>query len=685
MPALCSTLPDFTVKFTRLSKESSFGLARRVIFASLRIPEIASKPDTSPITPGTAEKAGGDIAGDQVEDLNVAQRIEQRLWKYSTSRNFVKRWLLEITSWSLSAVCMAGIVAVLIVYQNKRIPHWPLGLTLNAYISVLSKVASAALLVPVSEALGQLKWSWFRGDNFKKSKKLWDFEIFDSASRGPWGSFLLLLGTRGRTLAALGAAVTLFAIALDPFFQQVVEYPEHWCLQPGTGTIPRATGYEPYGVDKEYRLGLENLELDQNMLGAVHHFFYNNGTLPMIFGKGIRAEIPLSCPNSKCTWPEYETLGVCSECIKATDLLEFKCANTTLDWVQVPDEDPDSGETAFPNGTSCGWYLKAASPLLMTGYDVDRDTAHAGEILLMRAQPLYDVFTREPLPGYPAKLNNSRNPLTHVIIVAGESLESIQRNATPIAHECILSCYTENITSSFVNGTLGPSPWVTYPTPNKINGLSGTNYFYTENITVRGESGFEYHVDNYTHTLTLSLFDDIFPSSYTLANKYITIGPFTRNVTYNPFMFANISIHMDLMATAMTNLMRSLPSNIDMKIGPAFEKESFVDVRWAWLSLPLALLGLTCIFLVATIVRSLVDSENVGVWKTSAIAVLLYGLPDEMQKKITEPKENGHGLRVNVKQTKVSWLPKGGWSFSGSSPSPTLRGASHDIPTKGRI
>lgn len=124
---------------------------------------------------------------------------------------------------------MTGIVIVLFIYRGKRIPSWPLGLTLNAYISVLSKVATAALLVPVSEALGQFKWSWFNRDS---SKKMWDFEIFDNASRGPWGSFLLLVRTKGRLLAALGAAVTFFALALDPFFQQVVEYPKHWCLQP---------------------------------------------------------------------------------------------------------------------------------------------------------------------------------------------------------------------------------------------------------------------------------------------------------------------------------------------------------------------------------------------------------------------------------------------------------------------
>lgn len=126
---------------------------------------------------------------------NIAQRIEKRLFRYSLSGNVVKRWLLEIVSWILSAICMGTIIGMLIFFKGKRPPPIStLDLTLNTYIAVLSKVASAALLLPTSEALGQLKWSWFRGG----SKKMWDFEIFDNASRGPWGSFLLLIRTKGR-------------------------------------------------------------------------------------------------------------------------------------------------------------------------------------------------------------------------------------------------------------------------------------------------------------------------------------------------------------------------------------------------------------------------------------------------------------------------------------------------------
>lgn len=46
-------------------------------------------------------------------------------------------------------------------------------------------------LLPTTEALGQLKWHWFQQEN-----QLIDFEVIDAASRGFWGSALLLLKSK---------------------------------------------------------------------------------------------------------------------------------------------------------------------------------------------------------------------------------------------------------------------------------------------------------------------------------------------------------------------------------------------------------------------------------------------------------------------------------------------------------
>jgi hypothetical protein len=47
-------------------------------------------------------------------------------------------------------------------------------------------------MLPVGSAMGELKWMWFL-----HKRPLPDFEMLDSASKGPQGSFMLLLKRKG--------------------------------------------------------------------------------------------------------------------------------------------------------------------------------------------------------------------------------------------------------------------------------------------------------------------------------------------------------------------------------------------------------------------------------------------------------------------------------------------------------
>ncbi|KAF2183985.1 hypothetical protein K469DRAFT_204504 [Zopfia rhizophila CBS 207.26] len=620
---------------------------------------------------------------------NIAQRIEKRLWQYNSSRNVAAQWLLEIISWVISAICMSAIIGVLSYLKDERLPKWPLNLTLNAYIAILSKVASAALVLPISEALGQLKWSWFQGD----SKKMWDFEIFDNASRGPWGSFLLLIHTKCKTLAALGAAVTLLSLALDPFFQQVVDFPGCWTLQ-GNSSIPKVTRYEPhYGI--RFREGEQVLQQDQDIQKAAEKFFYDNGTQPIPFGNGTRPDIPLSCPTSNCTWPPYETLGICSACADVSQLLTHACLTTKVDW--FANLTGVGTESTYPNGTVCGYFLNATSnaPVLMSGYSINPVNSSAGEALVMRILPLIVNPSRRTIFGGSINFKHIRNPITDFLIVgAANGSPSVYRNETPVAHECVLSwCvktikssyywanYAEEVTDTYLNTTAGPYPWQTTRFEGKQ--LNGTRTFYLQNITVdassAGHNTSNYGVSNVTALQTILIFDDIFPSFTTVADSSavpflrsqvnVKGAPMLRSLEVNPWIAPNnVTRHVERLATALTNVIRSSSSN-EMVLGMAFSKETYVSVRWEWLSLPLSLLVLSLIFLVGTVIKSTREKEQVGIWKTSAIATLLYGLPDDMQKKITASTSVGTP-RARAKALRVKLLPKKGWRVSGNLFSP---------------
>lgn len=76
---------------------------------------------------------------------------------------------------------------------------------------------------------------------------MWDFEIFDKATRGPWGAVMLLYRTKGRFLAALGALLIVLLLAIDSFLQQVVELPDRSALQEQgiAGDLSRTIRCEP--------------------------------------------------------------------------------------------------------------------------------------------------------------------------------------------------------------------------------------------------------------------------------------------------------------------------------------------------------------------------------------------------------------------------------------------------------
>jgi hypothetical protein len=90
-------------------------------------------------------------AAKKKNSLDLTQRLERKLVAYDASQNIFKRWLLEIASWLVSALCMGAVVGIYIRINGQDMVRSEQLLTLA---SLLGKVASAALIVPTSEALG---------------------------------------------------------------------------------------------------------------------------------------------------------------------------------------------------------------------------------------------------------------------------------------------------------------------------------------------------------------------------------------------------------------------------------------------------------------------------------------------------------------------------------------------------
>lgn len=100
-------------------------------------------------------------------------------------------WLWEVFGWLMSALALTALVTVLAVCDQKPSPRWQLGITLNAIISICATIAQTTMLVPITQCISQLKWCWFH-----RRRALSMMQLFDDASRGPWGAIRLLLSTR---------------------------------------------------------------------------------------------------------------------------------------------------------------------------------------------------------------------------------------------------------------------------------------------------------------------------------------------------------------------------------------------------------------------------------------------------------------------------------------------------------
>ncbi|KAI4642984.1 hypothetical protein J4E93_007053 [Alternaria ventricosa] len=626
--------------------------------------------------------------------LDLSQRFEKKLAEYNASQNILKRWLFEIVSLTISAICMGSIIGICIYTKDQPLSDWPLASTAQ---NVLSKIASAALILPISEAIGQLKWAWFHGT---KSKDMIDFEIFDKASRGAWGSFLLLFRTKGRSLAALGAVLTLLLLAVDTFFQQVTDLPERWNLD-GYGEIPRVVRYEGDNGDI-YEDGYPNTMQDINLRQATLKYFYYNGNKAVPFGSGNRSEIPLSCPSSRCEWDEYDTLGVCSACEDVSELLTYACLTTNLDWIS----------SAFRNtttqsiGSSCGYWINATSeaPILMSGFRTGTAAANSSdkdEALLLRTLPLspavssVNPLSATPLFGGSINYKDIYLPFLDAIIVsaADGTASSVYNGERPVAQECMLSwCvktlkstydsgdYEETVIKTFLNRTARQRsyPWTGWPVWSL-----GEETFFSEfrgNLSIHPPGTDptidDFGMSNETFARTQALFDEIFPSTITVANAVskpwwrIRISEWGRNQLH-PFTFCpwlapnNVTQYLERLATSMTNVLRTHNSH-DFVRGRAYSQTTFIAVHWEWLTFPLTLFLFSLLFLAATIYKTskTVDS-GMGLWKTSAMPTLLYSLPKDTQEAVASQGGWKKSPDEDSKKVKIRWLPKHGWRVSG--------------------
>jgi hypothetical protein len=590
----------------------------------------------------------------------------------------LRGWLFEILALMFSTACLLTISILLVVYHGQSIQSFPQGITLNAIVSVLSTTFKAALIYPVSTALGQAKWNWYAD----QERLLRDFQRIEEASRGPLGATRILFGPTSFSVASLGAIIVILALLVDPFAQQLL----------GVASSLRMIKSE--NVWTEVLTNPFDLFTSEssvfNMEQALYGAIWNNIS---IYDRRVR------CPAANCTLNVFETLEWCTK----TETIDVSrvTTNCTLheynstDFVAINEHYTDTGEFIGENRT-CGLFLdNNTTPLttfsegLWLGVDSSGSPMHyisypyafltvdhgwsffdnadeflkCGSWLNISCPPLaFSYVQLQQMVGtiqwmeqsvltlcateYSAVVNSGNTTIALVASQYGRFM--LKTTPTNQGHDnfwglediCLIQDYYSNTTQVFPNNnyTEGPRPGNTSLLP-------------------RCWSPSETNSDVLWYEGWLKYFEGIMFNN--IEGEYITgfgdgtqdgggdVYPVGSNIM-DSLLERGLSGLSSTMAAAINNGWYALSQN--NVTGSYMDSETLIQVRWEWLLLPVTLNVLGYIVLYS-VIRTSKKTGQKQLWKSSTLASLYHGLDQTRITSVAETvteMENAAG-RVTVR------------------------------------
>lgn len=109
-------------------------------------------------------------------------------------------WKWEALGYVVTVASLVALIVGLREMDGEEERTWGF-LTLNTVVAILTTIMSSSLMAVVSGSMSQSLWNWFAesptGDKLNRQRSLKDLELFDNASRGPFGGLRLIWRLRG--------------------------------------------------------------------------------------------------------------------------------------------------------------------------------------------------------------------------------------------------------------------------------------------------------------------------------------------------------------------------------------------------------------------------------------------------------------------------------------------------------
>lgn len=265
-------------------------------------------------------------------------------------------------------------------------------------------------MLPVSTALSQFKFTWF-----KKPRPLYDFYVFDQASRGLLGSMRMLYRVRLKHTVTISAILMVVSVLSSPVTQLAVRY-----------STRNATA-----IREEAKVfTIDEVNLDKYKLGHLVEIAALKATIPDAGNFDVPAP-PLNalCSTGNCDFNPYQSLGVCVAFANITSKLRVGLlTNVTVAVVGGGSGRLTSGRKTWKASLSSKYFFLHQNPLAVKG-DVWEGVDTFGfsnntDLLSTRIASFFLIYT-SPLPPDKA----------HVILSDSDDAQSMIRSISDFEYE----------------------------------------------------------------------------------------------------------------------------------------------------------------------------------------------------------------------------------------------------------
>ncbi|TEA17003.1 hypothetical protein C8034_v000534 [Colletotrichum sidae] len=502
----------------------------------------------------------------------------------------LRGWWPEIVWCIVSIVCIIVLVVVLHAYDGQPLPNWPSGLTLNTVVAFISTFCRTSFVLPVMESLSQYKWNWY-----KSPRPLADFRVFDEASRGPWGSLKLLVTTKGRLVGILAAVILVSGIATSTLTQSVVTYPTARLQLPGNDTAltRRNDGYFWASANSN---SVRDVMFPVNQ--AVPRSLYTPPEEAILYHQA-------SCSTSNCTWPTFTSLAVCVDMKNVTELLDSDGdpqepgTNSTLpNGLTMQRSSYGYNNMNISTGTSLSYNnTDLINAKLFNFFVIYGPTLRATEIMLHWCVNTYNVTVQNNVPV----------------------TQQVASHTKPSIGEVFVESY--NMT---VNGTYLTSP----DNPEKKYVADGLGIAQIESILSATLVGYYINLAQYTFNNGT----EIFGTALSRAGIQAAVGSLSESQALDDAQFTALRNLTQNIATGLTNALLT-----DDQGGSAWQDERFVSIRWPWLTLLAAQVGLSIVTLLLIMFQT--ACLDIDIVKGSPLPALLAINPMENIAMLREQQE----------------------------------------------